>query len=226
MRFGLPAFRKRIALTVLWIFAFSGTALRGQQAALFQIEFTNSQLLPQHWQLKLNADGSGQFDAEGGQPPAQDQTQILAGDVHRSVQLSPEFTAQVFAVARQHRLFAYPCESHMKVAYQGTKRLSYTGPEGVGACEYNYSKDKDIQSLGDSLLAVENTLMYGARLEKLMQHDRLGVDHEMESLATSAHDGNAIEIGAIRETLDRIAADTEVLERARRKARLLLAQAH
>jgi hypothetical protein len=225
MRFGLPDFRKRIVLVVLWIFAFSGTALLGEQPAVFQIEFTNTQLTPNHWRLQLNPDGSGQFDAEGGQPPAQDQTEILAGDVHRSVQLSPEFTAQVFAVARQHRLFAFPCESHMKVAYQGTKRLSYTGPEGVGACEYNYSKDKEIQSLGDSLLAVENTLMYGARLEKLMQHDRLGLDHEMESLATSAHDGNAIQIGAIRETLDRIVADTQVLERARRKARLLLAQA-
>jgi len=114
----------------------------------------------------------------------------------------------------------------MKVAFQGTKRLSYSGPEGSGACEYNYSKDKQIQALGDSLMAVENTLLAGARLEKLLHHDRLGLDKEMETLSEAAHEGSAIEMGAIRETLTRIASDDQVLERARRKARLLLTQAH
>jgi len=217
---------QRILFLILCAVVFSNPHLYSQQAPVFQIEFTNEQLLPSHWRLKLNPDGSGQFDAEGGSPPAQENTQIVAGDVHRPVQLSPEFTGQVFSVARERKLFVFPCESHMKVAFQGTKRLSYSGPEGNGACEYNYSKDKQIQSLGDSLLAVEATLMYGARLEKFLQHDRLGLDREMLNLETAAHDGNAIEVGAIRETLERIAADPEVLERARRKARLLLAQAH
>jgi hypothetical protein len=75
-------------------------------------------------------------------------------------------------------------------------------------------------------MSVENTVLYGARLEKLLQHDRLGLDKEMESLASAAHDGNAIEMGVIRETLTKIASNDEVLERARRKARLLLAQDH
>jgi len=113
----------------------------------------------------------------------------------------------------------------MKVAYQGTKKLSYVGPYGSGSCEYNYSKDKDIQSLGDSLMAVEATLLSGARLEKLLLHDRLGLDRELDDLVAAAHDGNAIELGTIKNTLTRIASDEQVLERARRKARLLLAQA-
>jgi hypothetical protein len=114
----------------------------------------------------------------------------------------------------------------MKVAFQGTKRLSYSGPDGKGMCEFNYSKDKQIELQGNAFMSVENTLLYGARLEKLLQHDRLGLDKEMESLAAAAHDGNAIEMGVIRETLTKIASDDEVLERARRKARLLLAQDH
>jgi len=212
-------------LVFLWPVCCLAQPLAAQQAAVFEIEFTNAGLVPPHWQLKLNPDGSGQFDAEGGKPSEQDKNQIFAGDVHRSVQLSPEFTARVFATARERRLFAFPCESHMKVAFQGTKRLSYSGPEGSGACQYNYSKDKQIQALGDSLMAVENTLLTGARLEKLLQHDRLGLDKEMEMLAEAAHEGSAIEMGAIRETLTRIASDDQVLERARRKARLLLTQA-
>jgi len=198
---------------------------QAQQPAQFQMEFTNAQLTPAHWALKLNPDGSGFFDAEGGKAANGGEQQIEAGDVHRPVQLSAALTERVFATARAKKLFAYPCESHMKVAYQGTKRLSYTGPEGSGACEFNYSKDKEIEDLQNSLLAVETTILSGARMEKLLQHDRLGLDAELDSLTTWAHEGNAQEIGAIRETLTRIASDEEVMDRARRKARLLLTQA-
>lgn len=197
-----------------------------QQATVFRIDFTNAQLMPSHWQIKLNPDGSGQFDADGLGDLGTTSTQIQAGDVHRSIQLSPGFTQQVFATARRRKLFAFQCDSRMKVAFQGTKRLSYSGPEGSGECEYNYSKEKDIQALGDSLMAVESTLLFGARLEKMLVHDRLGLDREMENLVTAAKDGSALEVGAIRETLTRIATDEQVMDRARKKARLLLAQAN
>jgi hypothetical protein len=200
--------------------------VRAQQAPLFKIDFTNAQLMPSHWQIQLNPDGTGQFDADGLGSTGGESKQIEAGDVHRTIQLSPAFTDQVFATARRKKLFAIPCDSRMKVAFQGTKRLSYSGPEGSGACEFNYSKDKDIQSLGDSLMAVETTLLFGARLEKLLVHDRLGIDREMENLVTASKEGTALEVGAIRETLSKIASDDQVLERARKKARLLMTQAN
>lgn len=219
---------KRLGLAgnlAVWVgLAFSGLALYGQQGSTFEIDFKNAQLLPSHWTLKLNPDGSGQFDADAGEGANRDPKQIWAGDIHRPVQLSGAFTEKVFATAKMRRWFAYPCESRMKVAFQGTKRLSYSGPEGSGACEYNYSKDKEIEELGNSLMAVEFTLMSGARMEKLLQHDRLGLNQELQTLTEAAKDGNALEIGAIRETLTRIASDEAILELARRKARLLLTE--
>jgi hypothetical protein len=212
----------RMGLAVFVFAVFSRLALPGQQPVEFQIDFTNEQLVPSHWTLKFTPDGNGQFDAEGGHPSKDDSNMIWAGDVHRLVQLSPAFAEQVFATARMRRFFAFPCESHMKVAFQGLKRLSYSGPDGSGACEYNYSKDKEIEALGNSLMGVEYTIMSGARMEKLLQHDRLGLDQELESLVTAAHEGNAVELGAIHETLTRIASNEQVMERARRKARLLL----
>jgi hypothetical protein len=214
-----------VSAGLLMFAAFSGLALWGQQPAEIQIDFTNAQLVPSHWTLKFGEDGSGQFDAEGGHPAKEEANLIWAGDVHRPVQLSASFASQVFATARMRRLFAFPCESHMKVAFQGLKRLSYAGPEGSGACEYNYSKDKEIQALGNSLLGVEFTIMSGARMEKLLQHDRLGLDQELDTLASAAQEKSAVELGAIRETLTRIASDELVMERARRKARLLLTEA-
>jgi hypothetical protein len=197
-----------------------------QQPAAIDVEFTNAKLIPPHWHLSLNAEGSGQFEADAGEPTPGDNHGILVGAINRPIHLSPEFTSRVFAVARQRKLFAFPCESHMKVAQQGIKRLSYSGPEGSGACEYNYSKDKEIQSLGESFIAVQTTLIYGARLEKMLQHDRLGLDLEIANLVNEAHQGTAIELGTIHETLTRLAEDDQVLERVRKRARLLLADTH
>ena len=204
-----------------------GAAIQAQQTAVFRMEFTNAQLSPSHWEIKLNPDGSGVFDAEGVGTAAGSSSgskQIEAGAVHREIQLSPGLTEQIFATARRRKLFAMVCDSRLKVAYQGTKRLSYSGPEGSGECEFNYSKDKDIQAIGDSLMAVETTILFGARLEKLLVHDRLGIDREMENLVSASKDGEALEVGTIRDTLTKIALDDQVLERARKKARLLLTQ--
>jgi hypothetical protein len=111
----------------------------------------------------------------------------------------------------------------MKVAFQGWKTLTYTGPQGQGSCTFNYSKDKEIQNLGDSLIAVAETILEGARLEVLLQHDRLGLDQEMEFLTEAVGDGQAQQICAIREILERLAQDDGVLERVRMRARALLA---
>jgi hypothetical protein len=52
----------------------------------------------------------------------------------------------------------------------------------------------------------------------------LGLEEELDTLATAVHEGNATEIGTISETLTKIASDEQVMERARRKARMLLTQ--
>jgi hypothetical protein len=72
---------------------------------------------------------------------------------------------------------------------------------------------------------VTETILEGARLEKLLQHDRLGLDREMEFLIDAAGSGRAQQICTIREILVRLADDDDVLERVRKRARILLAQA-
>ncbi len=144
--------------------------------------------------------------------------------VDRDIQVSTAYADHVFDSARRHRWFNEPCESHLKVAFQGWKTLTYAGPQGKGSCTFNYSKDKEIQSLGDSLVGVAETILEGARLEMLLQHDKLGLDAEMEYLTEAAGDGRAQQICAIRDTLERLVQDDAVLDRVRRRARMLLAQ--
>jgi hypothetical protein len=194
------------------------------QDATVAVDFTNAGLSPSHWTLTLHPDGSGHFRSEMGKPPAGGLQEIDTPDVDRDVRLSPEFAAQVFEVAARHHFFNEKCESRLKVAFQGWKKFSYTGPDGSGACTFNYSKDKEMESLGDTVGAVAETILEGERLEVLLAHDRLGLDREMEFLVDAASTGRAQQMGAIRGILSRLAEDDDVMERVRKRARMLLAQ--
>jgi hypothetical protein len=188
-----------------------------------RVDFLDDQLSPSRWTLTLHPDGSGHFHSEMGAPQGEAR-EIDAPNVDRDVKVSPAFAARVFEQAASHNWFAMECESHLKVAFQGWKTLTYQGPQGSGSCRFNYSKDKDIENLGDSLGAVAETILEGARLEMLLEHDRLGLDKEMEFLVDAAGNGRAQQICAIRDILSRLAEDDGVLERVRKRARMLLAQ--
>jgi hypothetical protein len=188
----------------------------------FQIDFTNPNLFPSHWNLALHPDGSGHFRSEPGTARSNG---IEAPEVNRDIQVSVEFAGHVFDVARKHHWFNEPCETHIKqMAFRGWKRLSYSGPDGKGTCVYNYSKDQKIEDLGESLQAVASTIVEGARLELLLQHDRLGLDKEMEYLVEAAGDGRVQQLGTIRGILERLVNDDGVMERVRTRAKLLLAR--
>jgi hypothetical protein len=220
-------------LRCLVLFTLSGLAFapfaRGQAAqspdSAIVADFTNPSVSPAHWTLTLHPDGSGHFRSERGNPPSTGSQEIDASDVDRDFRVSTRFAEYVFQVGRGKGWFNLECESHMKVAFQGWKKLTYVGPEGHGSCTFNYSKDKEIQELGDSLVGVAETLLEGARLEMLEQHDRLGLDREMENLTEAVKDGRMKQIESIRGILEKLEGDPEVLDRVHKRARALLDQA-
>jgi hypothetical protein len=208
----------------------SALPLHGEADPVIQVDFSNPGLAPAHWTLTIHTDGSGHFHSDQGDahstiPQPTDATRLDAPDLDRDVHLSAHFTGRLFQSARNYKWFNVDCESRRKVAFQGWKKLSYTGSEGQGSCRFNYSEDKGIQALGDSLVAVASTILEGARLEMLLQHDRLGLDKEMEYIIEAQGDGRLQQIFAIRGILTRLADDPGVMERVRKRARLLLDKA-
>ncbi len=192
---------------------------------VFQVDFSHPGLSPSQWTMTLRPDGSGHFRSErGGRAGAASQA-ILAPEVDRDIRVSVEFAAHVFQTAQRKKLSNSECESHLKVAFQGMKKLSLSGPDGTWVCAFNYSQDKKIQELGDSLVAVAGTILEGARLEMLLRHDRLALDSETEYLTEAAKDGRVQQLGAIQEILERLADDPGVMERVRKRARALLERA-
>jgi len=192
---------------------------------MFRVDFSNPGLTPSHWTLVLHPDGSAHFHSDPGHLSAAQLHTIEPGTIDRDVQLSPDFAARAFETVHRRKLFAEECDSHLKVAFQGWKKFTYTGPDGEGSCAFNYSKSKDIEALGESMVAVASTIVEGARLELLLQHDPLGLDKEMEYLLEGSADGRLQQICSIQAILTRLIDDPDVMERVRKRARLLLAEA-
>jgi hypothetical protein len=193
-------------------------------APVLQMDYSNPGLTPSHWVMTISPNGSGHFRSERGNAPVDPSQGFEAANVDRDIKVSEEFAARVFETIHQQKSFSADCESHLKVAFQGWKKLSYSGPDGAGSCTFNYSKDKNIQALGESLVAVAGAILEGARLEVLLQHDRLGLDREMDYLMEASGDGRVQQVITIRSILERLADDPAVMERVRKRARLLLAR--
>jgi hypothetical protein len=197
--------------------------LEGEPVAEVRVDFSNPGLFPAQWTLVVHPDGSGHFHAEGGSKPTDESAMMLPVKVDRDIKLSAGYANKIFQTVRRHKLMRVGCESHMKVAFQGLKKISYSGPDGEGGCEFNYSKDKEIQELGESAVSVASTIIEGVRLELLLQHDPLGLDKEMEYVAEAAGDGRLQQICAIRGILQRLEDDPHVMDRVRKRAKNLLA---
>lgn len=195
--------------------------LAQQTQAQFTFKYNNPRLSPASYTLVVHEDGEGHFHSEPGTVTDYNQIQLPALD--RDVKLSSALTSQIFSTARQQHFFAISCEDGKgKIAFQGTKTLLYEGRDGHGSCEFNWSKTIPIQKLAEQLIAVANTLTIGNRLESEHEHDRLGLDAELESLSRQLGNGQAAEISNISKTLEAIVNDEAVMARARRRAKALL----
>jgi hypothetical protein len=197
---------------------------RGDSDRVVRVDYSNPGLYPAQWSLVLHPDGRGHFHAEGGTKPKDTEDTIEPAKIDRDVTLSGDFTNHVFETMHEKRILKGNCESHLKVAFQGLKKISYSGPDGEGGCEFNYSSNKEIQELGESLVGVGSTLIEGARLELLLQHDPLGLDKAMQYVVEASEDGRLQQICAIRDILQRLQDDPHVMDRVRKRARMLLAR--
>jgi hypothetical protein len=185
--------------------------------------FENPKLQPANYVLDINEDGTGHFSSKPGSTAAPDAESIAPQPVNTDVTITEPLLSLLFKTARSHNFFDVACEStKVKVAFTGKKALQYTGPDGDGACTFNWSRDQQLMKLADDLVAVAFTLEEGRRLAMEHEHNRLSLDAELEELVDAVKAGRAQQVQNIAPQLEAIAADEKVLERARSRARQLL----
>ncbi len=101
--------------------------------AVFEVSFQNPGLVPSQWELEFRPDGTGALQDSARIGARRRAGRSRAPDIDKDIRLSTQFAARIyFGLAEKKKLFKGGCESHMKVAFQGTKKLTYMGPAGRG----------------------------------------------------------------------------------------------
>jgi hypothetical protein len=190
-------------------------------------QFDRTGLPVPRFTLVVREDGSGTYRAEEVERRSADSVvqQVSMKVVDRTLAVSAETAAKIVATARALDRFNIFCGTKAKnIADTGNKTLTYAGPDGTGSCHYNYSDDKNVTALTEIFYAIAYTMDVGRRLDFERRFDRLGLDAELLSLEKSVTDKNAMELGTIASTLQKIAGDNEVMQRVRVRATKLLEQ--
>lgn len=218
------------------LFFGSAAALMAQTGAAqahIRFIFENPKLQPTGYVVDVNEDGSGHFKSEAAKtgPGKTGQTKTEVSDsqsitpqpIDTDIRIDGPLRVLLFKTARSHNFFRVACESmKSRVAFTGKKAFVYTGPDGEGSCTFNWSRDQQIMRISDDLIAVAFTLEEGRRLSVQHEHDRLGLDAELQELQEAATGGRAQELQNIAPQLKAIADDERVMARARQTARQLL----
>jgi hypothetical protein len=205
----------------------TGPTHAGSAQPTISFDFDRAGLPVPRFTLVLHRDGTGTYHADEVERRSADSAlqQVSLRQVDRAVALTPETAAKVFQMAQTLNHFTGFCGTKFKnIADTGKKTLTYSGPDGVGSCTYNYSDDKTVAALTNLVFGIVYTMDVGRRLDFERRFDRLGLDAELISLEHAVEEKNALELGNIAPTLRAIASNQEMMQRVRVRATKLLEQ--
>jgi len=223
----MPSHRTSNTTALILFSAVLGSTLRAQQApplenarhpnAEVSFTFERPGLPIPKFTLGVKEDGTGIYAAQDASPQSPQQT-------HREFTLTATTTKKIFALTRTAHLSQEVCASKAKnIADTGKKTLTYAVPGIVDFCTYNYSENKNVQTLTEIFQGIAETMDMGRRLDFLHRFDRLGLNDAITSLDHEVSAGQAVEIGTIASSLRSIASDAAIMQRVRTRANALLA---
>jgi hypothetical protein len=213
-----------VALILAVVAAASLPAQTPLTAAHIVYTFEHPQLQPSRLTISIDETGAGRFTSQPGPTPTDATDGVFPTPLDRPIVLDDSLRADLFRYARSHSFFATRCSTtQASLAFTGSKTLSYSGPDGNGSCTFVWAGDPILQRIVDQLGAVAFTIEEGRRLDLEVQHDRLGLDAELESLQDAVKDRRAWDLPNIAPQLQTIANDQQVMDRARKRAQALLA---
>ncbi|HVZ16696.1 MAG TPA: hypothetical protein VG897_06245 [Terriglobales bacterium] len=130
---------------------------------------------------------------------------------------------RIFDAARELNFFQGNFEyTKNKVAFTGTKTLTFKDADKTSTTTYNWSDNPTVQELTSLFQGISETIELGRQLEEKYRYDKLGVDSILKAMEEEAKDKRLAELQAIQPILTRIAKDSSLMNISRRRAEFLL----
>jgi hypothetical protein len=194
---------------------------RGQQKPVptvsFTFDFPGS--APDHYVISVSDDGRATYDSDGKLSP-----ESAPGDpFHSDFTMSQPSCTHIFDLAKRAQYFEGQIDSkNKKLAFTGTKTLTYEDAQKSTKATYNYSKVAPVEELTTFFQALSNTLEFGHRLDYYLRYQKLALDEELKKMEQLSNSGELREISAVAPVLQKIADDPAVIKVVRARAQRLV----
>ena len=149
-----------------------------------------------------------------------------AGDPYLVEFVASEPTRErLFELARQLNFFDGDFDyTKTKVAFTGTKTLTFKNGAQEHTTSYNWSQTPQIQEITQIFQNISNTVEMGRQLQEKYRYDKLGVNSILTSMESEAKDDRLAELQILQPLLTRMSKDTSLMNISRRRADFLLSK--
>jgi hypothetical protein len=183
----------------------------------FALDFPGSD--PDHYSIAVRADGHVAYESSA---------KISSdSDDHENYQM--EFTMseatrnQIFDLAARAHYFSGKIEAgSKKMAFTGTKKLTYTNGQQNSSAEFNYSSQPSVQQLTSLFQSIAATLEFGRRLAYDHRYQKLALDEELKHMESQATSGELAELQAVKPILQALYDDASVMNVVRARAQRIM----
>lgn len=179
-------------------------------AVSFTLDFPGSD--PEHYSIAVESTGHARYESSS------------KGETYSSTfEMSAACREKIFQAARQARYFAGKIDAgNHKLAFTGTKTLSYHDDQRSFTANYDYSTLPPVREITSLFQAMAGTLEYGRRLDYEHRYQKLALDEELKRLEGQAKNNELMELQSLAPALQSIADDASVINVVRMRARNLL----
>ncbi len=198
--------------------------LMSQQAAsgaanavvTFALDFPESN--PEHYSIAVDAAGHARYECSGKVAQDSEEQGYTA-----EFEVSAGNRERIFSLAKQARYFAGKIDSgNHKLAFTGTKVLSYQDGRLSNTARYNYSNLEPVRELTTLFQNMAGTLDYGRRLAYYHRYQKLALDDELKRMEAQARSNELCEIQGVAPVLREILEDSSVINVVRARAKELI----
>ncbi len=204
-------FSRVLLLLLLMGYCFASS---GSPATItFSLDFPKSD--PTHYVITTSSDGHARYECEARVSGDSDQTAPYKYDFT----LTPATRDRIFKLAAQSKFFSGKVDSgNRKLAFTGSKKLTYADARRTSTAEYNYSSETAVTELTDIFQKMAATMDYGRRISFEHRYQKLALDDELKSLESQARSGELQEVQALQPLLQQVADDNSVMNIDRARA--------